>query len=310
MIELKVKNIALSQVNEDGSSHYEVSWEPSWISGDLLQFNTAFDFYISNISFIREYFGSQTHEMVHGEPVITNEASQNDDTKKLYCNEGNDNPIVSICGTKTQKSNSQNYTDINSDRSNERIEIIFNDCENNEVHNRNEIHQYSSETTSTDTNIHECSICGMTFALKTYLERHAARCRDPQKAPFRCDECGAGFTTKGAQTMHHDTVHLKKREYPCLVCNKWFTRKHILQIHLATHSKAKNFQCNVCNKSFSQKSNLTRHSRIHENTKSMGYKCRYCGQDFTQNIYLQKHINLSHIDEKSSADGSFSIDKS
>ena len=66
--------------------------------------------------------------------------------------------------------------------------------------------------------------------------------------------------------------------YICETCDKSFTKKCSLQLHIKTvHMKEKNFQCEICDKSFGDNGNLQRHIKTctsKENISSGEYQVR------------------------------------
>ncbi|KAF0989195.1 hypothetical protein HZS_5008, partial [Henneguya salminicola] len=65
--------------------------------------------------------------------------------------------------------------------------------------------------------------------------------------------------------------------YQCNICNKCYTRKYGLKIHLRIHSGFKPLECKVCKKKFGDPSNMAKHIRLHSSEGSP-YKCALCNK--------------------------------
>ena len=90
----------------------------------------------------------------------------------------------------------------------------------------------------------------------------------------------------------------KSGQFPCDRCNKSFTRKYNLRLHIKSHDgvlKVKAFKCEVCGRAFAQRYDLTHHMRIHTGEKP--FKCEQCLKSFTLSKTLKKHI-ATHSNKK------------
>ena len=58
-------------------------------------------------------------------------------------------------------------------------------------------------------------------------------------------------------------LDMETMETKCPKCDKIFSRKYSVAVHMRTHTGEKPYQCEVCKKQFTQKSNLTTHMRSH-----------------------------------------------
>lgn len=80
--------------------------------------------------------------------------------------------------------------------------------------------------------------------------------------PYVCPHCNKGFTQKEPlrvhMRMHLTTGPSDIQLHYCSLCPKVFCHASGLSRHLVTHT-GKIFKCNVCDKSFTDKSSLRRH---------------------------------------------------
>lgn|SRR5436190_4149520 len=93
------------------------------------------------------------------------------------------------------------------------------------------------------------------------------------------------------------------KSFACSICNKSFTRKASLNIHVSgVHEKQRPYTCDVCPKKFSQSSSLKRHKNNIHNSKlfdiinhsqSECKRFRYCDNQVTFKIKpVPKNINV------------------
>ncbi|KAK7884348.1 hypothetical protein WMY93_027471 [Mugilogobius chulae] len=89
--------------------------------------------------------------------------------------------------------------------------------------------------------------------------------------------------------------HRGDKPYSCSICEKTFTRKSTLAVHIKAHAGVKPYCCSICEKGFVKKSSLTVHMRTHTGEKR--YSCSTCEKGFSHSSCLKYH-ERTHTGEK------------
>uniref|UniRef100_A0A3B3CJK4 C2H2-type domain-containing protein n=1 Tax=Oryzias melastigma TaxID=30732 RepID=A0A3B3CJK4_ORYME len=104
---------------------------------------------------------------------------------------------------------------------------------------------------------------------------------------------------EGTRITHNMTLHARAESddgpHVCEECNKSFSYKSRLRLHMITHTGQKPFSCKNCDKSFRQISDLTKHMRTHTGEKP--FSCKECDKSFIQISDVNKHMR-THTGEK------------
>lgn len=86
----------------------------------------------------------------------------------------------------------------------------------------------------------------------------------------------------------------KKGKFSCEICDKVFTWKYNLDIHVFTvHEEKKPFSCSLCNMSFMKKSNFDTHYQS-KHAESNFFECKKCDKIFLNKEKLDMHITAAH----------------
>lgn len=128
-----------------------------------------------------------------------------------------------------------------------------------------------------------------------------------------CRECGRVFKTP-SRLKRHMAIHTGVRPFKCKICEKGFTERNKLLLHLKGHGVENpeeiiekpamqddvtsqpqvggKHQCNVCDRSFVSPWKLKRHQMIHTGQKP--FFCRICQKAFAEKNKLESHFRSNH----------------
>lgn len=119
---------------------------------------------------------------------------------------------------------------------------------------------------------------------------------DQQCGLYTCAECDKNFTLKESLIIHLRT-HAVDKPYPCAKCDKSFSLKRNLKRHQRTHieKNERRYRCDECEKTFCQKDSLVKHKRTH--TGERPYHCTECDKRFSVRVNLITHQRI-HSSER------------
>ncbi|XP_037549173.1 zinc finger protein 184-like isoform X2 [Nematolebias whitei] len=112
--------------------------------------------------------------------------------------------------------------------------------------------------------------------------------------PFSCDLCERRFTRKDHLKIHM-IRHTGQKPFSCDLCKHRFSEKGNLKKHMITHTGQKPFSCDLCKHRFSEKGSLKKHMRIHTGQKP--FSCGLCERSFLLKYHLNTHMR-THTGEK------------
>ncbi|PVD30069.1 hypothetical protein C0Q70_09330 [Pomacea canaliculata] len=112
---------------------------------------------------------------------------------------------------------------------------------------------------------------------------------------YKCTTCNRVFSQKGNLKVHLIT-HTDIRPFPCDFenCNKHFRTRESLRRHKLAHLGIKPFECDVCKKKFCSALSLQEHKSRH--TEAKPYSCNICQRAFRQISCLRRHL-MTHTQE-------------
>ncbi|XP_055615798.1 zinc finger protein 271-like isoform X3 [Toxorhynchites rutilus septentrionalis] len=112
--------------------------------------------------------------------------------------------------------------------------------------------------------------------------------------PFKCEECDKPYSSKQALEIHVRS-HTGERPYSCSHCSKRFKDLSSCNRHIRIHSDERPYACPLCSKAFKGSRTLKLHIRIH--TGERPHSCPHCPRAFIQRSSLNQHIR-THTGER------------
>ncbi|XP_017302873.1 zinc finger protein OZF-like [Diaphorina citri] len=147
-----------------------------------------------------------------------------------------------------------------------------------------------------------CHYCNKTFDSKAKIQEHILG--HMYEKLYYCDICGSQQRTKCRFYRHLRDKHLSKpANLSCEFCSRIFTKKELLQSHLAVHKIGKNYECYYCRKTYCHKPNLTIHiqnvhlkSELEKRTAILKreFICDVCGKSYVRKSGLTDHHRKEH----------------
>ncbi|XP_037296112.1 zinc finger protein 84-like isoform X2 [Manduca sexta] len=142
-----------------------------------------------------------------------------------------------------------------------------------------------------------CDHCGKRCFSKHTLEKHMSS----SKPKVQCPECSNVYSRKVYMMNHYRHVHVKRTNYYCSICDKYFLNNTRYKGHMRSNheggTKVKNKLCTVCGKGFTENRILIHHMRTHSGERP--YECSHCSSRFAQKYAMQKHEKTIHGGKKS-----------
>lgn len=113
--------------------------------------------------------------------------------------------------------------------------------------------------THTQTQKLYCKICHKVFATKSLLYKHL-RGHTSDEKPYKCPECGQGFTLS-SNLRQHRIIHRGYKPFQCEFCGKKFMRSNVYKQHRRIHTGEEMYKCAMCPSEFLQKYALVKHMK-------------------------------------------------
>ncbi|KFB45110.1 hypothetical protein ZHAS_00013031 [Anopheles sinensis] len=162
-------------------------------------------------------------------------------------------------------------------------------------------HLYSvGDSDNRPANGYVCDVCEKRCASSSHLHLH--RKVHLEKKPYSCVYCDRTFTSSGNRQKHITRVHTHERRYQCTKCSESFIYARQLKIHRdikhtsfidGDRNSGKWVTCSTCNESFPSQVSLRNHQNQEHRKEQRAFVCGHCAKRFKQATHLRNHI-LTH----------------
>ncbi|XP_039282181.1 zinc finger protein 845 isoform X3 [Nilaparvata lugens] len=132
-----------------------------------------------------------------------------------------------------------------------------------------------------------CQVCGVTVSKYVFNQHLATHFFNRN---YKCGSCDKTFSHKISLKIHLKTHESAQKTYTCEICSDTFRRRdHVVAHKARIHNiiRVKNYKCDVCQKSFSTSNTLHVHKRTH--LESQNYQCLECKVIFSSGMGLKNH---------------------
>uniref|UniRef100_A0A182SQG8 C2H2-type domain-containing protein n=1 Tax=Anopheles maculatus TaxID=74869 RepID=A0A182SQG8_9DIPT len=136
----------------------------------------------------------------------------------------------------------------------------------------------------------QCPYCEKAFVHRSNLYVHLNI--HTQERVYRCEQCESEFSSIQGLKQHR-SIHFE-RQYACTICNRMYSRKCYLRIHMQrVHMpKKQKHKCLVCDREFNNETLMKEHMKVHQD--SALFECSECCRVYNAKRNLLRHIRTAH----------------
>ena len=106
-----------------------------------------------------------------------------------------------------------------------------------------------------------------------------------------CNICGKSFVCQSKLKRHVDGVQDCKKDHKCVECNKAFTQKSVLNVHIKRVHEEKSAHED---KSVHEDRSVPEDKSVHEDKSEKIFRCMKCGAVFSSIGNRNRHVKTIH----------------
>lgn len=116
----------------------------------------------------------------------------------------------------------------------------------------------------------------------------------PTSTLHRCEDCGAAF--KHRKTLREHLCKQRNEQPQCTSCQRVFSSKSSLKLHMRSHQANKRFKCDKCEFEANDHNSFRRHLATHRDPKR--YACPHCDFRAIQSTAYRIHLEKRHPEQE------------